>query len=60
MCIAGCFTYQHRQIVYTVELVLHVSAFPAPPEAGQVVQTNPPMQFCAGDGSPCSPAALKV
>jgi len=33
----GCNLCQHRQIVFTVDLVLHESAFPTPPSAGETV-----------------------
>ena len=56
----GCNVSQHRQIVFTVDLVLHESAFPTLPSAGETVASMPPMQFCAGDGSVCSSASLQV
>jgi hypothetical protein len=56
----GCETYKHRQILFTVDLVLHSTAFAEEPVAGEEKFTLPIMQFCPGDGSLCSSAALKI
>ena len=57
----GCENYKHRMIIFTVDLVLHDSAFTQLPQAGQDnINTQPAFEFCDGSGSPCSVAPLKI
>ena len=66
----GCVSTElHRLVLFTVDLVLHEKAFtpdangsPLVLEPGQILHSNPPFEFCSGEGpvDNCEEVQVKV